>query len=43
MKTNFKLLKFIPEAKYLKKRPKVESFVSTKELMKKRKAIRATL
>jgi hypothetical protein len=40
LKSNSKSTKFIPEAKYLKKSRKVESFVSAKELMKKWKAIR---
>ena len=40
LKSNSKSPKFIPEAKYLKKSRKVESFVSAKELMKKWKAIR---
>jgi hypothetical protein len=40
LKSNSKSPKFIPEAKYLKKSPKVESFVSAKEVMMTWKAIR---
>jgi len=39
LKSNSKSPKLIPEAKYVKKSPRIESFVSVKELMKKWKAI----